>query len=92
MDENVLKFPSKGDFIPDKMSLPVVLSTDDKDNIPVKIVYDGLTNILPTLDTLIVIGSDSEGRFFFASSELEKSSILYDLKTAEYSLMMQGLE
>ena len=92
MDENVLKFPSKGDFIHESMSMPIVKELEGKDNIPVKIVYDGLTNILPTLNTLIVIGSDSEGRFFFASSELEKSSILYDLKTAEYSLMMQGLE
>jgi hypothetical protein len=84
-EENVIKFPNSRDQIPDLMDVPVGNPEDTL--APVQTVYEGLTNILPTLETLIVIAQDNEGRFFFASSDLKKSNILYDLKTAEYSLM-----
>jgi len=75
--DNILKFPTGGyDGMPDETIIPV------------KIVYDGLTNILPTVESLIVIAVDNEGRFFFASSNTKKSDIMYDLESAKYSLMM----
>lgn len=85
--DNILKFPTGGyDGMPEEMDFP--LGDPEETIIPVKIVYDGLTNILPTVESLIVIAVDNEGRFFFASSNTKKSDIMYDLESAKYSLMM----
>lgn len=85
--DNILKFPGSAyDGIPEEMDTP--MGNPDDTVIPVKVVYDGLTNILPSLTSMIVIAVDNEGRFFFASSNTSKADILYDLETAKYSLMI----
>lgn len=77
MSENVIQFPSKSDTQEE---------LEDFGN-PIHMIYEALTEIVPDLESLIVIGQDVEGKFFFASSSLKKADVLYDLKTAEYVLM-----
>lgn len=57
--------------------------------LPVSLVLDGAKK--RDLTSVIIIGTDPEGDFFFASSEPDGPSVLWDLELAKHKLIAYGM-